>query len=60
MANLGTPCDTDGPDLQVPSNTTSVPSPTTDQTDGSWHPFQSCAQFELADFLFRRDEMPGG
>ena len=59
MVSLGTPCDIDGQD-DIPSNA-SVPSSTANPTDArSWHPFQSCAQFELADFLFHHDEMSGG
>ena len=57
---LGTPCNVDGQNLPFHTNTTSVPSSAADHTDESWHPFQSHAQFELADFLFRCDEMPGG
>ena len=63
MVSLGTPCDIDGQDIDIPSNTSSVPRSTANPNPPdakSWHPFQSCAQFELADFLFCRDEMSGG
>ena len=60
MVGLGTPCNVDGQNLPSHTNTTSVPSSAADHTDESWHPIQSHAQFELADFLFHCDEMPGG
>ena len=27
--------------------------------DDDWDPFHNCAQFEIADFLYRRKQMPG-
>ena len=54
---LGTPCNADGQDL--PPN--SAPSPPADgDPDKPWYPFNSRAQFELADLVYRRDEMPAG
>src|ERR1700679_1731977 len=51
---VGTPCDLDGfditpdaPLLQNPSN----------DSQSSWFPFDSQAQFETADFLFKKAEM---
>jgi len=58
MVNLGTPCDLGGNDL--PPNTPPVSHDEPDGTGPSWHPFKSRAQFELADFIFHRDQMSGG
>jgi hypothetical protein len=52
----GTPCDVDGKDLPPNSN----PSAAECHEDRPWHPFEGRAHFELANFIFRRDEMPGG
>ena len=54
---IGTPCDVNGQDL--PPN--SPPSPPVDPNlNRPWHPFNKRTQFELADFIFRHDEMSGG
>jgi len=58
MVSLGTPCDLGGNDL--PPNTPPVNHDEPDGTGPSWHPFKSQAQFELADFIFRCDQMSGG
>lgn len=50
----GMPCDVEGHDIhpQHPP-----PEPHTPQ-DNTWNPFPSCGHFELADFLFRRNQTP--
>ncbi|THH10643.1 hypothetical protein EW146_g8310 [Bondarzewia mesenterica] len=51
----GTPVDEDGKDL--PPN--APPPPYRDAADATtWTPFDNRTQFELADFLFRQDQMP--
>lgn len=52
---LGTPCDVDGHDLQ-PCTTSHQPSSTTISTP-DWGPYQNQIGFELADFLYRTNEM---
>lgn len=52
---IGTPCDANGQDL--PPDT--EPAPPQPKEGGTWHPFKSRAHFELADFIFRRNEMAG-
>jgi hypothetical protein len=57
---LGTPCDSLGNDL--PPNT--PPPPYTSPENGGatcneWNPFNNRAQFEIADFLYRRNQMSG-
>jgi hypothetical protein len=57
---LGTPCDSLGNDL--PPGT--PPPPYTSHENGDaihndWHPFNNRAQFEIADFLYQRNQMPG-
>ena len=58
---LGTPADLNGDDLPEPD--APDPQPTTSNpqhsTRSPWHPFESQAHFELADFIFRQNEMPG-
>jgi hypothetical protein len=57
---LGACCDTDGYDLPKgapPPTTTTHPKRA---NPSSWFPFSSQAQFELADFLFRKNEMSKG
>ena len=54
---LGTPCNADGQDLPPDS----APNPPADgDPDRPWYPFNSRAQFELADLVYRCDEMPAG
>ncbi|KAF8220320.1 hypothetical protein L208DRAFT_1334445 [Tricholoma matsutake] len=50
---LGWPCDVDGNDLPEGS----PPPPPTEQAKEDYYPYQSCADFELADFLFHKDQM---
>jgi hypothetical protein len=54
---LGVCCDSDGYDL--PEGTPPPPLPSHAERESSWHPFSNQAQFELADFLFRKNEMSG-
>ncbi|KAI6004781.1 hypothetical protein EDD15DRAFT_2384735 [Pisolithus albus] len=51
----GTPVDLNGDDLPEGA---SPPKPNT-PSKRAWHPFESRAHFELADFIFRQNEMPG-
>ncbi|KAF7299911.1 hypothetical protein HMN09_00998700 [Mycena chlorophos] len=52
----GTPCDAEGRDL--PPGT---PPPPWDELDpDDYGPFDSSAQFEFADFLYKREQMSGG
>ncbi|THH07261.1 hypothetical protein EW146_g9372 [Bondarzewia mesenterica] len=50
----GVPVDADGNDL--PPDT--LPPPYANSADAAWSPFTDRSQFELADFLFRQDQMP--
>jgi len=52
---LGTPVDSNGGDLPEDA---SAPQPNP-QHRSPWHPFESQAHFELADFIFHQNEMPG-
>ena len=52
---LGRPCDVDGDDLPEGS----PPPPPTERAKDDYYPYQSRADFELADFLFRKDQMSG-
>jgi hypothetical protein len=54
---LGTPCDRDGNPL--PSD---APPPPADHRTGynDWFPYEDRAQFETADFFFRRNQMSAG
>jgi len=54
---LGTPVDSNGDDL--PSHSGDAPAATQLPNDGKsqWHPFESQAHFELADFIFHQNEM---
>jgi len=56
---LGTPVDSNGDDL--PSHSGDAPAATQLPNDGKsqWYPFESQANFELADFIFHQNEMPG-
>src|ERR1700679_2158127 len=57
---VGSPCDVDGFDLTPGTSPPSPPSPPQNPSDDSssnWFPFSSQAQFETADFLFRKAEM---
>ncbi|KAI6104275.1 hypothetical protein F5141DRAFT_1189731 [Pisolithus sp. B1] len=51
----GTPVDLNGDDLPEGA---SPPKPNT-PSKRAWHPFESRAHFELADFIFHQNEMPG-
>ncbi|KAI6097698.1 hypothetical protein EDD16DRAFT_1697820 [Pisolithus croceorrhizus] len=51
----GTPVDLNGDDLPEGA---SPPKPNT-SSKRAWHPFESRAHFELADFIFHQNEMPG-
>ena len=52
----GTPCDADGYDLEPGSPPETRPG----DTQLTWSPFRSQAQFEMADFLFMKAEMSQG
>ena len=64
----GAPCTQDGTLDLPPDTSTSEPPETTLSHHGSleststssnpWHPFKHCAQYQLADFLFRQNETP--
>ena len=51
----GQPCDSDGYDL---SNDYSEP-PREQRDNNDFFPFSSCTEFELADFLFHKEQMAG-
>jgi hypothetical protein len=55
-AIIGTPCDPDGYDLERGAPPKTQPG----ETPPSWSPFDSQAQFETADFLFKKAEMSRG
>jgi hypothetical protein len=55
LLSLGQPCDEDGYDL--PPNTPPPPFP--DRAQDDYYPYDSLTEFELADFLFRKDQMSG-
>jgi hypothetical protein len=50
----GTPCDAEGFDLPPDQPPNHPPHPEHD----TWHPFPSRGHFELADFIFHRNQMP--
>ena len=52
--NVGRPCDADGNYLPPGS----PPAPYVDPVEDLWEPFQDRTEFELADFLYRRNQMP--
>ncbi|KIK91281.1 hypothetical protein PAXRUDRAFT_149844 [Paxillus rubicundulus Ve08.2h10] len=52
---IGTPVDVNGADLPEGS----PPPHPKPRAESQWHPFQSRAHFELADFIFFWNEMPG-
>ncbi|KAF8447545.1 hypothetical protein L210DRAFT_3609849 [Boletus edulis BED1] len=58
MIIIGTPCDSKGQFLpsgsKPPASASSIPG-----NDNPWHPFNNQAHFELADFLFQQNQMPG-
>jgi hypothetical protein len=56
MALTGTPCDPDGYDLVRGA----PPEAQSGETPPNWSPFDSQAQFETADFLFKKAEMSQG
>jgi len=51
----GRPCDPQG--NYLPEGT--LPPPWDHPPPGDWSPYESRASFELADLLYRRDQMPG-
>ncbi|KAG1849733.1 hypothetical protein F4604DRAFT_1883752 [Suillus subluteus] len=51
----GSPCDAEGHDLLPQQPPADEPR---DPADDTWKPFPSHGHFELADFLFRRNQMP--
>ena len=55
-AFTGTPCDSDGYDLEQGA----PPDVRLGDTQPSWSPFHSQTQFETADFLFKKAEMSQG
>jgi hypothetical protein len=55
-AVTGTPCDSDGYDLERGA----LPETQPGETQPNWSPFDSQAQFETADFLFKKAEMSQG
>ena len=61
MLLLGTPVDSNGDDLPSHSEGGPAATPQLPSNDGKsqWHPFESRAHFELADFIFHQNEMPG-
>ena len=54
--NTGTPCDPDGYDLEPGAPPKTQPG----ESQPGWSPFHSQAQFETADFLFKKAEMSQG
>ncbi|KAI0364939.1 hypothetical protein BV20DRAFT_1056861 [Pilatotrama ljubarskyi] len=50
----GRPCDATGEDLPDQA----APSPRTDAVCGDWGPFDDRVQFELTEFLFKKEQMP--
>jgi hypothetical protein len=50
---LGQPCDEDGYDLPPDA----PPPPFPERPQDNYYPYNSLAEFELADFLFRKDQM---
>ncbi|KAI5991664.1 hypothetical protein EDC04DRAFT_2872897 [Pisolithus marmoratus] len=56
----GTPCDVDGNYLPPKTPPPPLPQPVNPQDAQPWHPFTSQGHFELADFLFCREQMSGG
>jgi hypothetical protein len=52
---IGQPCDEDGYDLPPDA----PPPPFPERPQGDYYPYDSLAEFELADFLFRKDQMSG-
>ena len=52
----GTPCDSDGYDLELGA----LPEAQPRETQPSWSPFHSQTKFETADFLFKKAEMSQG
>lgn len=58
---LGTPCDEDGNDLP-PGTPPPPPSPPPVDENGDslpYFPYRDCEEFKLANFLFKRNQMPG-
>lgn len=54
---IGSCCDLDGTDL--PDGAPPSHNHLKSREQNSWHPFSNQAHFELADFLFRKNEMSG-
>lgn len=55
LHGLGTPCDMNGDDLPAGE----APPPRTVLDDDDFSPYEDRATFEIADFLYRRNQMPG-
>ncbi|KAH7928302.1 hypothetical protein BV22DRAFT_1103185 [Leucogyrophana mollusca] len=53
-AMTGWPCNIDG--VFIPSDT--PPIPLTDETPGDWAPYRNRLEFETAEFIFTRNQMP--
>ncbi|KAF9455822.1 hypothetical protein BDZ94DRAFT_1356091 [Collybia nuda] len=53
----GTPCDPDGNDLPFGTAPPNYTPP--ELTSDNWDPFSTRVEFEVADFLYRRNQMPG-
>ncbi|KAH7905684.1 hypothetical protein BJ138DRAFT_1138203 [Hygrophoropsis aurantiaca] len=50
------PCDENGTFIDP----LTPPTPRTSRTSDDWTPYRNCAEFELAEFLFTRNQMPAG
>lgn len=55
LCGVGQCCDADGYDLP----TCSPPLPQEQRSNDDYFPYSSRAEFELADFLYRKEQMPG-
>jgi hypothetical protein len=61
MLYLGTPCDEDGYDLPPGTPPPPPPPPPLDENGEPllYFPYKDCREFLLANFLFKRNQMPG-
>lgn len=55
LSSIGKPCDKEGYEL-LPDT---PPPPFTERLPGDYYPYNSLSEFELADFLFRKEQMSG-